>query len=379
MSLSKPIIQTVIQQIFSAESQLVENSNDVSPDSRFWVIPGTSGKPRWLLPYNPKDGLPGLQFWAPYNFGAQCKWNLLKSTYAMGAISQLPTVKLIGIDRSSDLVHLTDWGHYQSMLPVVYLSESSPRCKAVVFLVDQQSHHCQAVAKFPIGECAPSQILKEASILMQLKDQTSIKAPSLLYQNTSHGITVQELLKVKNTPRSLTQAHIQWLIKLKQTQTTSLTKQANQLRLRFEAILQNHALDHQIIHAYLTHLQDDTAIAATWTHGDFAPWNFKKTNHHHYTAIDWEDARPEGLPLMDLVHFLLIQYYLRGQKLIFKDVQNHPLIASYCKAFQLSTAQANNIYRFLLLDFWCKRLETGEPSLAADAFRYIQPLLEESQ
>lgn len=46
------------------------------------------------------------------------------------------------------------------------------------------------------------------------------------------------------------------------------------------------------------------AWPVTIEHGDFAPWNLLRTTEG-LRAIDWEDARLEGFPGFDLVHFVI--------------------------------------------------------------------------
>lgn len=40
-------------------------------------------------------------------------------------------------------------------------------------------------------------------------------------------------------------------------------------------------------------------------HGDLAPWNMFRTPERSLTAVDWEDGSSDGLPGLDLAHYLL--------------------------------------------------------------------------
>jgi hypothetical protein len=46
-------------------------------------------------------------------------------------------------------------------------------------------------------------------------------------------------------------------------------------------------------------------IALTRTHGDFAPWNLLRSTKSHAVAIDWESSTADGLPAVDLAHFVI--------------------------------------------------------------------------
>ena len=59
-------------------------------------------------------------------------------------------------------------------------------------------------------------------------------------------------------------------------------------------------------------LRDGSPLPACWEHGDFAPWNIKRSRDGGCALLDWEDARRKGLPLQDAYHFLHMQDWLFG-------------------------------------------------------------------
>jgi thymidylate kinase len=53
-------------------------------------------------------------------------------------------------------------------------------------------------------------------------------------------------------------------------------------------------------------------FAAGAEHGDFAPWNLYKT-HSGWALLDWEEARRDPSPYLDLLHFLVQGHALLGR------------------------------------------------------------------
>jgi hypothetical protein len=54
-----------------------------------------------------------------------------------------------------------------------------------------------------------------------------------------------------------------------------------------------------LLHRCLSCLDLDRDIPAMLVHGDFVPWNIRKTSEIVYVLVDWEWADFSGLPMQD--------------------------------------------------------------------------------
>ncbi|MDG1357392.1 MAG: hypothetical protein P8P36_04285 [Akkermansiaceae bacterium] len=72
------------------------------------------------------------------------------------------------------------------------------------------------------------------------------------------------------------------------------------------AILRRYIKEHDIIEGQ--HLLDegkDLRVSVGVSHGDFAPWNIKKTARNTVAVIDWEHGSCSGPAAWDWIHYLL--------------------------------------------------------------------------
>jgi thiamine kinase-like enzyme len=368
-------LKKIVPGLFSAGIEFLEPSLDISSVNSFWVIPGKSGAPRWLLPEDPRLGLPGLKYWAPYDILSRLKWFVIVSAYRMGRLGWLPGVHKIGIADHGLKIIEEQIGNAK-LIPVFYLAEYSARCKAVAFLVDTEKRQCMGVAKFPIGQRAGEKIRSEAKMLVSLNEEGVEFIPKLLYWSEQSCVSVQEVMSLKNTKRILTENHIRWLASLRQDGTTTLYEQVSRLKARLETWQELDSVRAVVCNGWLDELADTILLSVVWCHGDFAPWNFKYLPGDRYTAIDWEEAISQGLPLYDLCHYYFIQQYINKKPFQIADFFTLKPVQSYMRQFDLSRRIGEQIFRYFMLDYWCRRLEENEMQLAEQLFAYIKPMLE---
>jgi hypothetical protein len=353
----------IIHSIFPPGTEWTADIEEIPPSCRFLVISDKANYPRWILPWDSALGMHGLQFWWPYELFSQCQWGVVITLYQKGLLKHLPGVTAFGvkIDPMQDWSHM-GWQSSQAPIPVIYLGLPMPRSKAVVFLVDSQRKACVQVAKCPVGETAKQKILHEANILKKLSSFTKKIAPDILYQNNEIGIAIQQAVTVQTTPRKLTEEHINWLTNLRQPVSTTLTEHLAMLKRR----LSN--LPSDLPEKVFDRFSDDREVPAVWIHGDFAPWNFKRTTDGSLIGVDWEESREHGLPYYDLLHFYFIQQKLahrNGKRMA--PLSQKSLVRQYLQAFRLDESWVEKLYGFFLLDYWCRRLEESD-QVQADFF-----------
>ncbi len=364
-------IQTVVQPLFPEGVNALPHNHPPAPDTLYWpylVIPGKSGHPRWILPKNPQWGLPGLQFWWPYDLASRLRWRLILWAYQLGILHWHPHVQSIQIQwpQSSHWAHL-GWKNPHPPIPVIYVGEPLARGKAVASLVDSQDQTCQLIAKAPVGKAAADKIRHEANMLKQLAITPADIAPQLHFIQTDSGLSTQQALALPNSPRAFSRTHLNYLLHLQQTHRTSLSEQGAQLQQRLTTCTPAlDALHHQALHRFLQEIQsDETPVARVIVHGDFAPWNLKIKPDGTLIAFDWEEGSLTGLPFYDLLHFHFIQQPIdKRTRALLSPLLEQPLIQEYMQHFGLTPNWCQHLFSYFLLDYWCRRLEEGDTETA---------------
>ena len=385
-SAPSPLIQSVVQQLFPSGAEVVPSSHPAAPDTLCWpylVIPGKAGHPRWILPKNPTLGLPGLQFWWPYDLASRLRWRLILWAYQLGILHWHPHVQSIQIQwqKFSDWSHL-GWENPYPPIPVIYVGEPLARGKAVASLVDSQQKTCQLIAKAPVGKAAADKIRHEAAMLQHLAITQADIAPQLRCIQTDSGLSTQQVLALPSSPRAFSSAHLRYLINLPQTHPTTLAEQGALLQKRLTTCNPAISKPHwQALQGLLKELRSEaTPVTSVIVHGDFAPWNLKIKPDGTLIAFDWEEGTLNGLPFYDLLHFHFIQQPIEKRtRALVSPLLEQPLTQEYMQHFTLTPNWCQHLFSYFLLDYWCRRLEEGDGEIADWFFSIIlQKTLDET-
>ena len=102
------------------------------------------------------------------------------------------------------------------------------------------------------------------------------------------------------------------------------------------------------MHAVVERLAED-AWPLGWQHGDATPWNLIETRDAGVLAIDWEDARADGCPLLDIVYYVLqTHFFLRHTQ-----AGHARLVAcEWLRAWGVSKQKALALVRLSAYDAW---------------------------
>ncbi|HZD30319.1 MAG TPA: phosphotransferase [Candidatus Angelobacter sp.] len=260
---------------------------------------------RWLLPAGKTQIDAVLANWTPYRLGSRLGWAAARAATRIGCMDVLPGVAEVDVAGPSRAEwESVAWRWGGNPLAVIYVGTPCARRKAVVHLVEAESGKCRAVVKVPLAEQAKDAILHEAEVLGALEGERMERVPRLLHVDRERAVTAQTFVEGRSGSRRLGPEHWRLLRSLLLPgETTSLSAHAEELR-RGAAIAGSAA----------ERLQDDTSLPACWEHGDFAPWNVRLQADDACILLDWEQARRNGLPLMDAFHFLHLQDFLFGER-----------------------------------------------------------------
>ena len=360
------VVNTVAKKVFPDGAELRTNGKATGSGSRYWMIPGKEGEPRWILPDVYKYASPFLRQWTPYNFLSRIKWKLLQAAYRSNSLGLIPGVipLEINIPEKSNWEHL-GWSQARPPVPVIYIGHPQRHNrKAVLGLIDFQNSEVISIGKVPLVSSAGFAINQEIDNLDILAKEKPGRAPRPLFVDRQNGIATQEFFNGDPTGRILTQHHLNFLISLGiPGETLSLYEELEGLERRIEKLDSLDPRTRKILERILVNDKDKMALPAVWEHGDFAPWNLIEGTNGSLRAIDWETALRRGLPLSDLVHFYSIQAFQFGEKKLFPKSMGGKL-NKYLEEMNIPLGMTNKIVRTCLARDWLRRYEEGDQQLA---------------
>lgn len=373
--MDRDLITRVVRQVFPPGTEVTWNPAEVAPDFRFWVVPGSRG-PRWILPRDPRHGLPFLRQWRPYKAGSRLKWRVVIAAYRLGHLGRLPKVVPVGVGALENRA----WDHFgwsgaKPPVPVIHIGTSGPARKAVAGLVDADQGRVVAVGKIPVGPQARRSILREVELLRRLEREKPGLAPRSLFADDRTGMAVQEAIEGKPSGRKATMTHVDWLWSLVVPgDSVTLRDQAERLAPEVAALDEVDRGTRDVLNRVISKLDDASPLPATWVHGDFAPWNLKRAADHELRAIDWEYASPRGLPLFDLVYHRSIQAFLFNEGGIFSR-SVRPLMRRYVEGLGIGPDMSAKIVLACLGLHWLRCHREGDRRCASFLLRHLSAQL----
>jgi hypothetical protein len=360
------VAASVVEKVFPVGTEIHMKSRVWSPCSRYWVIPGKMGEPRWILPHDPRYAWPLLREWRPYDFLSRVKWKLLMIAYQGKRLDCVPGVVPLRIivPQEKNWGHL-GWSQVDPPIPLVYVGTPSPQRKAVLGLIDSKKRKLISIAKVPLGPIADLAINREAANLDKLTLEKPGRGPRNLFTDSKNGIATQEFITGSPTGRRFTESHMAFLFDLVISgETISLCEVAEDLRRQIKTLDYIDPKSHSILERVLIEVDDPSPLPAVWEHGDFAPWNIKKVTHGSLRVIDWEASLRRGLPLFDLIFFFLIQALAFKEKALFSK-SFEELLDRYLERLGIAQVLAEKIVRACIARYWLRFYEAGDMAGAA--------------
>jgi len=353
-------VNFVVKKVFPKGAELCMDGKVGLPGSRFWMIPGKDGEPRWILPDEPKYAFPVLNQWRPYDFFSCIKWKFLRAAYRGKGLALIPGVVplRITVPEKSNWDHL-GWSLEKPPVPVIYVGTPGPRRKAVFSLIDSQMKRITSIGKAPLGPSAGLAINHEVDILGTLAKEKPGRAPNTLFVNRRNGIATQEFVSGSTTGQRLTERHVAFLADLSiPGETISLREVVDNLKQRIQALQNLSQETRAVLDQVLAEVDDPSPLPSVWEHGDFAPWNIKSMANGSLRAIDWEAASRQGLPLFDLVYFRSMQTFLFGEKKLFPK-SFRGLLNQYLERLEIAPVMTEKILRACLIRDWLRFHESN--------------------
>jgi hypothetical protein len=362
------VVADIVNKVFPDEAEIHPDVKEGRATSKYWVIPGKGGEPRWILPDDPAHTFGFLSQWRPYDILSRIKWKLLMIAYrgkSLGCVPRVVPLRMV-VPEGKHWVHL-GWALADPPVLIIYVGTPSPHRKAILCLVDSENGRILSIGKVPLGPVADLAINREAVNLEKLAREKPGRAPGTLFLDRKNGITTQEFIAGSPTSGSLTESHLEYLIDLAiPGETMSLHREVETSENKIRALGNIDPKDRTVLMKALAEADDPAPLPAVWEHGDFAPWNLKRVNDGSLRAIDWEESSRAGLPLFDLVYFHLIQALeLKGQEIfpaLFVTILNR-----YLERMGIAQEMAGKIVRASIVRCWLRFHEAGD-GVRADFF-----------
>ena len=340
----------------------IENGADLEESDLYFVVPGNSG-PRWLVPAVSSGATSVLKGWRPYSLTGRAKWLAIRMAARAGIVRLFPSVSSVTISRRNSQRWFERCGiAAKAGKMVIMVGNPSPDRKLTVFLVDE-AHHIVAVLKVGLTPGGRLSVAHEAEVLRGLERYSW--APDFLAVFPDLGAAAQEYVPGTQPDSEFHQEYLNLLCNMPLSGTSlNLIDAAHAIdgRLRpFADELQGIAPD--LLHRCLSCLDLDRDIPAMLVHGDFVPWNIRKTSEIVYVLVDWEWADFSGLPMHDLLHFYFsVNRNLGKMSGGYAAIRESSVCKEYLRQMDLDTALLPQFAIMYLLEQLASHSEHRDPA-----------------
>ena len=255
---------------------------------------------------------------------------------------------------------------------VILVGNPSPDRKLIVFLLDDW-HRIAAVLKIGVTPGGRLSVLREAEALGKLERYGW--APNLRTVLPDLGAAAQEYVDGTLPNLGFRPDYLDLLCRLPQSDgflklSDAAGAMENRLRPWADEV---HKIVPDLLRRCLSSLDLDTAIPTMLVHGDFVPWNIRKTPKSGYVLVDWEWSDFAGLPAHDLLHFHFSEDLLFGGRIGgYAAIRTGQACVEYMKRMNLDPQLLPRLAILYLLD----RLESHFESLDSGAGAYLLRQLE---
>ena len=376
--LDSDLILNIFSKLYDSQVKLcrTDTLKNSSEASTYYSIPGKD-RIRWILPENPKLGMPVIKQWHPYDLSSQVKWKVILLVYKLGQLKNLPGIKTINVITPSCMIKNNTWAATKNSQysPVVYIGTPGPDQKAVASIVDRETLNTHCIIKIPLGQNASKKIIHEAKMIKSLNKKKANLGPDNIFVDEKKGIAGQKAISGKLANREMTNHLIEWLAALNNNRTTTLGLHCDRLFEKLHKINVTEAIHiYNLMKKNILEKDLSLPLPSVWLHGDFAPWNLKHTQNG-IQAIDWEDAKEDGLPLQDLIHFYYIQTYLFNEKKnLLTQNSAKPFIKNYCSSLKIPFTIIHKLELFYLANKWLKQHQANNSKQKQFLFASMQTI-----
>ena len=293
----------------SPVKRLIKNT-DLKIISEYAGFP--PGNSRLLIPVNNiSEALFGLNFHNPGSKIAKVKLNILRMLCRIGCLKALKRESVVLLGRSDNEIHLNKYLSQilsERVKKTIFYNGSDLPHRKITLLVETENNK-KFVVKIADTLEGKKAVNRESEALLFLQS-TTIKdfVPNIIYTGKWGGCEIQIqscLYNASTSGNSFQDGHVELLRKFKEINYHELSVK--------EILNNNNRLKQQVFNKMSVLLESNLSIKLPvhLTHGDFAPWNIKKSGKKLF-VYDWEDIEYTSPGGIDIFHFIYRKALLIG-------------------------------------------------------------------
>lgn len=345
---------------------------------RYVVVPGLC-RPRWILPARSATVLRGgIAIYRPWRWtGKLARWGLLTA-------AALPVLCCRLFDRLD--VGPEEASAWKEKLQEVYGLEDpclafcvgtpGPRRKTTIAVMGPQGL-LVGVAKIGSEGPGADAVRHEAKMLRSLADRRLLEGQvsRVLWSgelDSMAGVCMTVAPEAVGAA-TLSPVHSTFLSRLATGAPLRVgdSAQYDEVRVSAGELLPDCASESRApLEQALAILEDsfvDIRLPRVVLHGDFAPWNLRVGGEGLF-ALDWEYGDLEGLPLLDLLHFVVQTGFLLDRSPASQLLRRLPgILAEECARSYMEQVRLDREHVYPLLQFYLLRELVVSSRAAADA------------
>jgi hypothetical protein len=272
--------------------------------TRYVALAGDLGL-RWIIPSDASAAGQALAAWSPYKITSRLGWKVVTAAAKAGVLSYFPGAATLSVDFDSVDWDAYGWPHRTPPYVVAYVGTPAEQQKLVCTLVNRDTGQCEYVLKFPLGSTAREGMIRELVALRDLERRQLDVSPRVVREGIDTSFTVQTFVGGQPDWVRITKDHVNFLSLLVDAKRpVPLESLRERLQMRRKGLTSDaDGRSRATIARLLDEGHWSGEIPSVRVHGDFAPWNLKRSTDGRIRAVDWEDSTPSGLPYFDLHHF----------------------------------------------------------------------------
>lgn len=261
-----------------------------------------------------------------------------------------------------------------------------------VLLTVEQPPKERSIVKFPREDSSSPNITAEASclkIINSLKlERSQVRVPKVIECGTTFGRPFVRFAELAGSPIArgaldghVTEAITEWLIELAQRSRGEAGVEQNVSELIDDVSAMVPSVSWSELDLAWLKTSGLFDLPTVFSHGDLSPNNILKDQEGHLSVVDWEFGSSAGLPLTDLIDFLLyIQLFKHGS---YREAwvglfhgeaaaTGQAAIGAYCQALNIDRGVAAGLIVMFLLG----KIRLLAPLKEARADRKLTDLVE---
>ena len=260
---------------------------------------------RWVVEHD-NSTINVLKNWRPYNFLNFLYWRILIIFKKLKIINFLPFTQDKILNISEDFLNINNNLDFKKITFAFYITRNDhPHRKSIIFLINKETQKCCYVIKRALTEISWKSIKNEYKVLKQLEIDNNKYVPKVIGLDLSNKAFFQEFIDGEPASLNFENVHYKFLASLinknKFINLPKIKSFINDFYSNNIDFIDNKKFLGQLDRVLSLSIWDKN-IQSVRVHGDFVPWNLKKSENNLF-VYDWEYSIESFLPFYDLIYY----------------------------------------------------------------------------